>query len=52
MLDTKIKGRISKKKKKLKLAAVRRKNQRFIELLVQRMQELIIYREPASISTE
>jgi hypothetical protein len=52
MLDTKLKGRIGKKKKKkLKLVAVRRTNQRFIERLVQKMQGLI-YREPASISTE
>ncbi len=51
MINTKIKGRIGTKKK-LKLAAVRRTNQRFIEHLVQKMQEFIIYREPASISTE
>jgi hypothetical protein len=51
MIDTKIKGRIGKKKK-LKLAAVRRTNQRFIEPLIQKMQEFIIYREPESISTE
>ncbi len=51
MLDTKLKGRIGKKKK-LKLAAAKRTNQRFIERLVQKMQGLIIYREPASTSTE
>jgi hypothetical protein len=50
MLDIKIKGRIVKKNK-LKLTAVRRTNQRFIERLVQKMQGLI-YREPASISTK
>jgi hypothetical protein len=51
MVDTKLKGRIGKKKKKLKLAAVRRMNQRFIERLVQKMQGLI-YKEPASTSTD
>jgi hypothetical protein len=51
MIDTKLKGRIGKKKK-LKLAAVRRTNQCFIERLVQNMQEFIIYREPTLISTE
>ncbi len=50
MIDTKLKGRIGKKKK-LKLAEVRRTNQRFIERLVQKMQGLI-YRDPASTSTE
>jgi hypothetical protein len=50
MIDTKVKGRIGKKKKP-KSAAVRRTNQGFIERLVQKMQGLI-YREPASTSTE
>jgi hypothetical protein len=50
MVDTKIKVGIGKYNK-LKLAAVRRMNQRFIERLVQKMQALI-YREPASTSTE
>jgi hypothetical protein len=50
MLDTKIKARIGKKKK-LKLAAVRRTNQRFIERMVQKTQGLI-YRELALTSTE
>jgi hypothetical protein len=50
IIDTKIKGRIGNKKK-LKLAAVRQKNQRFIERLVQKMQALI-YKEPASISRD
>ncbi len=51
MIDIKIKGTIGKKKK-LKLAALSRTNQRFIERLVQKMQEFIIYREPESTSTE
>jgi hypothetical protein len=50
MVDTKPIGMIGKKKT-LKLEAVRRTNQRFIERLVQKMQGFI-YREPASISTE
>jgi hypothetical protein len=50
MIETKSKGRIGKKKK-LKLVAVKQMNQRFIERLVQKMQALI-YKEPASISTE
>ncbi len=50
MIDTKLEGGIDRKKK-LKLAAVRQKNQRFIERLVQKMQGLI-YRGPASTSTE
>jgi hypothetical protein len=50
MIDTKPIRTISKKKK-LKLAAVRRMNQRFAERMVQKMQGLI-YRETASISTD
>jgi hypothetical protein len=50
MLDIKIKGRIGKKKK-LKLTAMRRTNQRFIESMVQKIQGLI-YGEPASTSTK
>jgi hypothetical protein len=51
MIDKKFKGRIGKKKK-LKLEAMKRTNQHFIEHLAEKMQELIIYRERALISTE
>jgi hypothetical protein len=51
MIDTKLKGRIGEKKK-LKLATFRRTNQLFIERLVQKMQELIIYRELVFISKD
>ena len=37
------------KKKKLKLAAVRRTNQRYVERLVQKVQS-IIYKVPASVN--
>ncbi len=52
MIDTKPKERIYTGKKKLKLTAVRRLNQRFIQGLIQKIQEFIIYNEPASFLTE
>jgi hypothetical protein len=51
MIDTDSKGRKGKKKE-LKLVAVRLTNKPFIVCLVQKMQEFIIYRDSASISTE